>query len=79
MFTESIMNGLGSIMQMPLQIMQMPFQMAGSILGGLGGPSTTSTGGGLGSMIGGGLTSMLMPLIIVFIGVELLFKLLNKI
>ena len=79
MFTESIMNALGSIMQMPFQIMQMPFQMAGSVLGGLGGPSTTGGGGGLGSMIGGGLMSMLMPLIIVFIGVELLFKLLDKI
>ena len=60
---------LGGLLQAPFQLMQMPMQMMGGLLGG---------GGGIGGMIGGGLTSMIMPLVIVGVGVTLVFKLVDK-
>jgi hypothetical protein len=82
-------NILGGLLSAPMQLMQMPLQMMGGLLGGnqqqqsggLGGLLGGGGGllGGFGGMLGSGLTSMIMPLVIMGVGIMIVFKLVDKI
>jgi len=68
-------------------IISAPFSMGTNLLGGLfGGGSDSGGGGGLSGLfsglegsLGGGLLTTLEPLILMFVGVEVFFKLIDKI
>ena len=53
-------------------------QQGGGLFGGLLGGGGGGLLGGAGGMIGSGITSMIMPLVIIGVGVTLVFKLIDK-
>jgi hypothetical protein len=63
-------------------IISAPFSLTTNLLGGLFGGSGSGIGGlfsGLEGDLGSGLLTTLEPLILLFIGVEVMFKLIDKI